>query len=386
MDDFVTQRRRTKWCQTGGSSPAKSIPPRLYVDNRTIIREVTDVRSLCRGDHCLIAINLVRCVSPTMDYLISCMGSIELCYFYHHFIIMDDVHHVDDQGIPRTDTGGLAEIMEYGNTIPEALKEVHQNSSGSFLRLPGVAAHFLLHHKSKCHRTPLADYGDTPHIYRVVEELTPQERERIVQNAASVLDNPARYHVIFSNCEHISNHISKGSFTSPNVHFAFWNFFRTLLCCVGLIFLNFAASSCYSKLCISYPLGAMLAYYLFSSVPVLTQAAVSYVLVAKSVCKQYAQALINHDECCHLLGKELGRMVFVGGGATAATLLVPQLVSRNLHFIAACGLCVCAYVASDLVYNCFAHAFMRLVLLPMWGKVWLIGAALPDFRAGGKLD
>jgi len=198
--------------------------------------------------------------------------------------------------------------------------------------------------------------------------------------------NPARYHFFFSNCEHISNHISKGRFTSMQVHFACWNFFRFLLCCIGLVFLNFAAGSCYHKFCISHPVGAMLAYYLFSTVPVFMQAAVSFMLVVKSVHKQYAQALIDYEDFCHLVCKETARMLIVGGGAGVATLLVPQLVSRTEFTPLACVLCVCVYVASDLVYNCAAHAIMRLVLLPVWGKVWLLGAAPSNHYAGSKLD
>jgi len=376
-DDFLSQRRRTKWFQPV-AKPVKPVPPRLYVDSKTIIREVTDVRTLRRGDHCLIAINLVRCVSPTIDHLISCLGSIELCYFYHHFIIMDDVYHVDEQGIPRTSQGELAEIMEYGNTIPEALRELRQAARGSLLRLPSVAARFLLCHKSKCHRMALADYGDTPHIYRVVESLTPQERERIVQDATQVVEHPSRYHVIFSNCEHISNHISRGCFTSPNVHFALWSFCRTVLYCIGLVILNIAAGSCYGKLCAAYPVGALASFYLLTSVPVLAQAAVSYALASQSVWRKYAQALITHDDFYHLLGKELGRMLLVGGTTTVAISCVPILASQTQYFATTCGFCAFAYIVSDLLYNCFAHAVMRLVLLPVWGRVWLIGAASPD--------
>mmetsp|Transcript_64897 Transcript_64897/g.128230 ORF Transcript_64897/g.128230 Transcript_64897/m.128230 type:complete len:112 (+) Transcript_64897:1-336(+) len=104
-------------------------------------------------------------------------------------------------------------------------------------------------------------------------------------------------------------------------------------------------------------------------------------LVARSLCQQYAEALISRDDYLHLLGKELGRLIVVGGGATLATSLMPVLVSRTQCVILACAVCAVAYVASDLIYNLLAHAVMRLVLLPIWGKVWLLSQTCPEGHA-----
>lgn len=372
-DDFISQRRRTKWHKVEVEKPPPRVPPRVYVDNRTIIREVTDVRQLRKGDHCMVAINLVRSVSPTMDYFVSFLGSIELIPFYHHFIMIDDVDHVDEQGIPRTSAGELAQIVEYANTIPEAIMEVKTMSLGSLLNLPGAVTRFILN-KSHCHQLALADYGDTPHLYTVVESLTPEDRTRIVSEALQLVKNPFRYHFLLSNCEHVTNKISTGNFTSPNVHFLLWNMFRMALCCSGLLLLHASAGTCYHRLCAAgLPLWAMVAYHLFATVPVVLQASISYLLVAQSVWRQHAQALIDRDDFLHLMGKELGRLVMVGGTVAAAFSLMPTLASSRQFFLTACGACALAYLVLDNVYNCLAHAVMRLVLLPVWGKVWLIG-------------
>lgn len=371
-DDFVAQRRRTKWYRSDADKP-RVLPPRLYVDNKTIIREVPDVCELRHGDHCLIAINLVRSLNPRVDYFFSCLGSIELCYFYHHFIMVDDVDHVDGQGIPRTQSGGLAEMVEYANTIPEAWQEVRALSLGSWLRMPGAVVRFLLN-KSKCHRMALADYGDTPHVYLVVENLTAEDRARIVSDALGLLENHPPYHFIFNNCEHVTNLVSRGRFTSPNLHFLLWNAFRTLLCCVGLVFLRILADTCFSKLCVSFPIWAMAAYHVFTTLPVLLQSGISYAMAVASIRRQHAQELIDSDDFWHLLWKELGRCVVVGGGAAAAISLVPVVMGHTPMCATVYGAIACAYVVWDLMYNCLAHAVMRLVLLPVWGKVWLIGS------------
>uniref|UniRef100_A0A7S2QFS0 LRAT domain-containing protein n=1 Tax=Zooxanthella nutricula TaxID=1333877 RepID=A0A7S2QFS0_9DINO len=391
-DDFVARRRRTKWCRsaTGGvksdadACVAKAAaPPRLYVDNKTIIREVADVCELRKGDHCMIAINLVRCLSPMLDYLVSCMGSIELIYFYHHFIMVDDVASVDEQGVPRTQSGDLAELVEYANTIPEALVEVQERSSGSWWRWPMAAARFLLD-KSRCQRSTLADYGDTKHLYRVVEPMTPEDRARIVDEAMRIVDSAETYNVLWNNCEHLSNHISRGNFTSPNMHFGVWSICRALLFLLGYICLHTLGGACYDRFCVSKPLGAIIAYHVFATAPVVLQALVTFAVGTRSVWRQHCQSLINRDDCFHLLGKEFGRMIVAGGSAAAAISVMPEMTWHTKQYALTGLLCVAAYLLSDVVYNILAHAVMRLVFIPVWGKVWLIGPSGPE--TGKKQD
>merc|ERR1712045_782490 len=95
---------------------------------------------------------------------------------------IDDVHSVDEHGVPRRADGQPAEIVEYSNTPSEAVAEVKILAEFNPLRMPGAAWRFMFN-KATCHRTVLADYGDTPHIYRIVEKSSEEERNRIVEEA-----------------------------------------------------------------------------------------------------------------------------------------------------------------------------------------------------------
>lgn len=357
------------------------MPPRVYVDNRTLIREVPDLCTLQRGDHCLIAINFVRAASPRVDYFVSWLGSIEICYLYHHFIVMDDVDHVDESGVPRNSNGDPAMIFECGNTVPEACQELKSKSKGRPLMLPFIIAHFLITCKAKFSTHPLADYGDTPHIYVVLDRQTAEERERTVAEALRVQGQHDRYHVLFNNCEHICNQIITGFHKSEMVTTTAWVAFRVLLILFGVLALKMnqdffhLLDLCYSNFCVDFPKVASDAYLFFTVLPVGLQAMISYFLLMRSVRRKHKQALIDRHECYHLLGKELGRMVVVGGMTIAAIYLTPQIVS---NFLVRFVICALAYMVADMVYNCSAHAVMRLVLLPAYGRVWLLGAPMPD--------
>lgn len=264
-------------------------------------------------------------------------------------------------------------MVEYANTIPEALMEVKVRSLGSWRRWPFEVARFLLD-KSRCQRSPLADYGDTKHLYKVVENVTAEDRERIVEQAMRVMENPQAYNMLWNNCEHMSNHISSGRFTSPNMHFGVWSLCRALLCILGYICLYALGGACYERFCVSRPLSALIVYHILATLPVLMQALVSFVMISNTVLKQRAQSLISRDDCYHLIGKEFGRMVVVGGGAATAISFMPDMASQTGRYVLTGVLMLVVYLMSDVFYNFLAHAVMRLVLIPVWGKVWLIGS------------
>ena len=96
--------------------------PMLYMDGKTIIREVFDLSSMRRGDHCLIALNLFQSMSKHLDALVSLLGSWELISLYHHFIVMDDVCSVDLNGVPLRADGRPVTIGEFSNTVPAGIK------------------------------------------------------------------------------------------------------------------------------------------------------------------------------------------------------------------------------------------------------------------------
>jgi len=336
--------------------------------------------TLRRGDHCVIAINFVRGAHPLLDYAISCLGSIEICYLYHHFIIVDDVSCIDEQGVPRTSQGTPARLFECGNTLPEAYEEIWSYTKGHWLQRlaqwPFVFLYFLVFYKAKFLTHPIADYGDTPHIYRVLAKQSPEERERAIQEALRVEQKPKRYNVFTNNCEHICNHIRKGEHKSIMVSFVMCVAFRTFLSLLGLAALRFhqdalkIAGMIFGHLCPNQYSWELVAYHTFTSVPVALQAMISYVLLMHSAYKQHAQDLIDRHEFYHLLSKELGRVIVVGGLTIVAISLSPSVVSSFcMQFV----VCAFAYFASDVVYNCMVHAVMRLVLLPTYGSVWVLG-------------
>ena len=65
--------------------------------------EVTDLRDLRRGDHCMCPLNLMRGVSQVVDTVIDSLADFELLRFHHHFVVLDDVDHVEDGTSRRAD-------------------------------------------------------------------------------------------------------------------------------------------------------------------------------------------------------------------------------------------------------------------------------------------
>jgi hypothetical protein len=375
-DDFLHKRRKTGWTQHSRKKNVVSMPPRLYVDYETLIWEVPDVCELRRGDHGLIAINVVRCLSPALDRIVSFLGSIELTYIYHHFTVMDDVSYVDDHGVPCAHSGRPVEVVEYANTIPEFYEELRVGTAGSLFQFPFAVVRGLLD-KAKCHRVALADYGDSPHLYVVTECLGDNYRDHIYREALQLEKHHRPYNCVFNNCEHTANQIHKGKFTSPNVRFMFGACFRSLLCLVGLFFLDVIAASCDSGVCIRLPTWPAVCFYTFTALPVGLQAIIRLAMTIHTVNHHRVNALIDYNDYYHLLAKELGRAIFVGGGAMSLISVVPRIVlfTQYQYFAIMCAVCLFAYVSFDLLFNCLSHAVMRLVFLPFFGKVWLIECA-----------
>jgi hypothetical protein len=124
----VGQSHAAEQCTQAAAEGAKTIGervesmPMLYMDGKTIIREVFDLSSMRRGDHCLIALNLFQSMSKHLDALVSLLGSWELISLYHHFIVMDDVCSVDLNGVPLRADGRPVTIGEFSNTVPAGIK------------------------------------------------------------------------------------------------------------------------------------------------------------------------------------------------------------------------------------------------------------------------
>eukprot|EP00494_Astrolonche_serrata_P030934 UN31202 len=93
---------------------------------------------------------------------------------YHHFVVMDDVDHLDEKGIPQTADGKEVMVSEYHNDANSALKILKQEGWGSLLN---NLAHFVL--------TPLYSkfIGGCRGVFLLRENLTPADRECIYENA-----------------------------------------------------------------------------------------------------------------------------------------------------------------------------------------------------------
>ncbi|CAK9007541.1 unnamed protein product [Durusdinium trenchii] len=369
---YLARSRKPFWCD----AEELATPPRIYVDQKSVFREIASVTQLRRGDHCMITLNVLRCLSPNIDYFVSLMGSLELFHLYHHFVILDDVSHVDEFGVPRTKQDKIVHIMEYSNTVEGFVEELRVKSFGAWHSFPKILFDCTLK-KARCDRVPLADYGDMPHIFRMEERLTEQQRERIVHDAEKLIENPRAYNVLCANCEHTTNLVSgKQQFTSPEVHFFIWSICRYLLTIIGLATLHVVTMQCYSRYCLQYPLWALAAYYLCTALPVLAQIIVQYGRLANTVYHGWRKSLISRNDVYHLLVKELCRAIFNGALAFGFLLWAPDMLQfANQRYPVRISIAIVfAYFASDALFALLAQVVTR-ILLHKFGRFWLIGGS-----------
>jgi len=367
---FIRGTRRTAW-----TSNCAALPPRIYVDHVSLIREVSDVTVLRRGDHCMVSLNVLRCLNPRVDYFVSLLGSLELLHLWHHFIVLDDVTGVDKNGVPLTSTGEIASIMEYSNTIPEFLEEVRVAAAGRWYLFPIKTARTFMR-KARCHRVALGDYGDMPHIFRVERKMCENERERVVQEAEKMLIHHPKYHIFFANCEHTTNMVTKRQFKSPEIKFVVWSLFRYLLTLVGLFFFHAVVVRCYSHYCLQYPVWALAAYYLFTAVPVFLQSLIQFGMLVATVRSSYHQNMISRDDFYHLLVKEVCRAVIAGGLAVFVLAFAPHAVrsARGGYTFLVSFFVVFAYMISDMLFGLLSQLVVR-ILVRVHGRFWLHGGS-----------
>jgi len=65
-------RAQLEWLQEsegGGDSTSQVGPPCLYIDGRTVLEEIRDIRCLRRGDHCCVGLNVLRRLHWIFDWL-----------------------------------------------------------------------------------------------------------------------------------------------------------------------------------------------------------------------------------------------------------------------------------------------------------------------------
>jgi hypothetical protein len=262
--DFLTGKRSTHWRPRQRGLSSGDPEAFLYVDDSTVLEVVSEISSLQRGDHCLTVLNAVRTLSPTVDWLHSVTGKFRLGGVYHHFVLLDDVDHVDEFGVPRTRQKKAVGILEYSNTIQGFLDEAEQI---------GIFAN--LFKKANCQKVPLAEYGDMPHLLKVVEKnkLTSEQRDIIVKKAHTLINFHPPYHVLLANCEHTTNLVctisDKHGWTSPQVTYVAENLLRYVLHGIGLVGLAVWES--------------LIVFHMFTSVPVVVQAGRAHLKTRRSL-------------------------------------------------------------------------------------------------------
>eukprot|EP00656_Telonema_subtile_P031826 TRINITY_DN3485_c0_g1_i2.p1 TRINITY_DN3485_c0_g1~~TRINITY_DN3485_c0_g1_i2.p1 ORF type:complete len:236 (+),score=48.25 TRINITY_DN3485_c0_g1_i2:105-812(+) len=225
---------------------------------------------------------------------------------------------------------------------------------------------------------PLVDYCDMPHIFIQLptEPLTDTQRDDIVQRALHFHKDHPPFNVFRRNCEHSTNNIIRGksrSWQSPQVSYVFWNGFRMLASLIGIVFLYNMGMLCFDKFCAQWPLGALLGYHLFTSVPVLLQCTVHLVRSVYNLNSYRANgsSVLSRDDYLHLLAKEVGRFVSVGAGTLAVIALMPTMIFDTGHVLGACFICTIAFLSWNLLFSIAAQSVTRW-LIDKFGKAWLL--------------
>ena len=101
-----------------------AMPPTLYVDGWTVLREVSDVRQLKAGDHCVVGVNLMHTLFTWSDRLCSIFTSWGLVPFFHHFVLIDSVDRLSSDGRPLRRDGRPCRVAEFSDTPVGAWRRV----------------------------------------------------------------------------------------------------------------------------------------------------------------------------------------------------------------------------------------------------------------------
>jgi len=287
-------------------------PPMMYVDDTTIIEEVWKFETLRGGDHCLCPLNILRGGFPMLDYAVDVIANMNMFYFYHHFLILDDVAYVDKDGIPRTKTGSEVRVCEYTNTPEEFF--ANKNKVG-WIRAIGNKAIFRV--------TPLSAYSGNL-FYLVLEEKKLADRRKILEQvqkhiaSGKVFDN---YNMLFRNCEHALNVVEGRGKISKMTQFVAWNTFRACLQIVGLAFLWCIQTSGWIS---------AIGYYSLTLAPVVLQSIACMSKTLWKLSKLSRAGILSPDTFYHLFWKELSRCLVVGGLSAFVIAIMPQLLLRRI--------------------------------------------------------
>eukprot|EP00471_Norrisiella_sphaerica_P004975 CAMPEP_0184485390 /NCGR_PEP_ID=MMETSP0113_2-20130426/6999_1 /TAXON_ID=91329 /ORGANISM="Norrisiella sphaerica, Strain BC52" /LENGTH=570 /DNA_ID=CAMNT_0026866813 /DNA_START=34 /DNA_END=1743 /DNA_ORIENTATION=+ len=316
----------------------------LYVDDYTVMEEVTDLTLLRKGDHCIVGLNPVRKLCGCCDALVFRLASLEVLRLYHHFIMFDDVVSVTEEGVPLNSERLPASICEYSNTPLGAIQLFMEVGPKKFFANPAPFQQLTLH-----------DYQDGRSafgIFRVVGNISNHEREQIVREAKELMDTFQPYDIIFRNCEHAAWGLDAGRrlWVSPQIPWMLYNFARLVVQVLGcLILLQIESCRKYNACGPRYMGGIHFAYHVVTTLPVALQVLVS--LVRSVVLLTEQKETIGELSYFFLLTKEVARAAIAGGLSIAILALLPQLVWNIDWVCTAMVLVMTTYFTCDVVFN-----------------------------------
>ena len=167
------------------------MPPTLYVDDWTVLREVSDVCKLRAGDHCVVGDNLLHRLWRWSDATSSLLTSYGINPFYHHFVVLDSVACLSQEGEPLTVDGQPCRIVEFSDTFPFALGRLISDGYSPLALLRNAIA--ILRSPARLHMPPLMDYLELRGrgVFVVSEDLSAEQRSRTVDAAIAIATGPA---------------------------------------------------------------------------------------------------------------------------------------------------------------------------------------------------
>jgi len=281
-----------------------------------------------------------------LDYAVDIIANMNMFYFYHHFLILDDVSYVDKEGIPRTKTGSEVRICEYTNTPQEF-----------FAKKDKVGWLQAINNKAIFRVSPLSLYSCNL-IYLLLEKTNSTDRQKVLEEVQKHIASGkvfANYNILISNCEHALNVVKGRGKISKMTQFVAWNTFRACLQILGLAFLWFIQSSGWIS---------ALGYYTLTLAPVVLQ---SIACTSKTLWKLFKLSkagILNPETFYHLFWKELSRCLIVGGLSAFVIAILPQLLLRRiLHSELLVGsLALVSFIFFNAAFNILAAGVTTLIV------------------------
>ena len=375
-------------------------PPQLYIDDYTLMREVSDVLKMREGDHCIVGVNLMHKLFRWSDAACNFLTSYHIMPFYHHFVLIDSVTSLSSVGEPLNACGQPCRVLEFSDTISGVWRKIVADGRSPPTLLRNAATY--LRSPAKLHTPPLSDYLplDGRGVFVVAEELSAEDRERTAA-AARALAEQARsgrrpaYRVFSSNCEHLAWSVdttsrrwispqvcgtrARASFPltphplsshrTPSAHTVvlsfqvphnLWKLARLGLQALSLGWL-YVLHVTPPSLTWTHTFAAT-SYHLLSTVPVGAQTQVILVRTCVNLKGRRARGSLAPRDYDYLMAVEVSRACFVMVLSVGCVCMMPRLVWDTGCFRLACSLSMCSHSLAQYLYSSVQIALCRLLL------------------------